>query len=287
MKNKYKKLTFIFISTTILFCGLSLFNFYLYYHESNKLKNTVLPVTDNDYFSLQTSKVKFDKMLNKTYELDLNTYKWDKYAYQAKNGKSSWKVDTPIINQNINLPNVCEIVAATMLLNYYGFNISSIDLSKGYLLKKEVYVKDGKLYGPNPALYYAGDPTSKTNGWGVFAPAIVKAINNYLLDQEENGLYYNASELGHALNILAMYQKPVIIWISTNYEPIEKLSVWNSYDGKSSYYYPNKSHTVLLVGEDEDYYYINDSLKPTEVQKVVKEKLEAAFDSNGRQAIMM
>lgn len=273
MVKKYKKLTFIFLTTTIIFIVSSLYIFYLYHEEKITLKNTVIPVAFNDYFTIQTNKVNYEKNV-----LSKKTYPW----YYKQN--INWLVDTPIIDQTKNLPNGCEVVSATMLLNYYGLKVNETTLADDYLPKKEVQAKDGKLYGPNPALYYAGDPSTKTLGWGTFAPVIVNTINSYL-EKTNNTNYIANDETGTSLTFLASYKEPIIIWITTDYEPIKKLSIWNSFDGKTSYYYPNKSHTVLLVGQDSDYYYINDPLKPKEKQKVAKAKLEGAFDSNGRQAI--
>ena len=69
-----------------------------------------------------------------------------------------------------------------MLLNYYGIDITLEEWITNYLPQKEVYEKNGKRYGPNPAHYYAGDPTSEKRGWGCFEPVIQEGIQNLLKD---------------------------------------------------------------------------------------------------------
>jgi len=53
-----------------------------------------------------------------------------------------------------------------------------------------------------------------------------------------------------------------------------------------TYTYPKNSHTILITGVDELYYYINDPLKKEKNLLIPKEKLEKSYDSMGRQLIL-
>lgn len=75
-----------------------------------------------------------------------------------------WKLDVNLVNQYPKYPNGCEAATIVMLLNYYGIDITLEEWITNYLPQKEVYEKNGKRYGPNPAHYYAGDPTSEKRG---------------------------------------------------------------------------------------------------------------------------
>lgn len=60
---------------------------------------------------------------------------------------------------------------------------------------------------------------------------------------------------------------------------------WRSYDSHDTYTYPKNSHTIVVVGMDEEYYYVNDPLLDSGNWKIEKKKLEDSFDSMGRQVV--
>lgn len=78
---------------------------------------------------------------------------------------------------------------------------------------------------------------------------------------------------------------PVIIWATTNYEPVNEMWTWKSYDSRHTYTYPKNSHTIVVTGVDKEYYYVNDPLQSEGNTKVKKKDLEKSFDSLGRQVV--
>ena len=263
-KNRWK----ILISLVILGLLFSNFGFgYLYYKEQNKVKNTLVPALNDDYFLNQTNRVLILKENEKNSESVSTEEKL---------------VDVPLLSQVEDFPNGCEGVSATMLLEYYGFDISKSDLINNFMPKKDIYSQNGKRYGPNPAEYYAGDPASTLNGWGAFVPVIKKTITSYLNTQDTSyGIvdYTNFSLSDLEKNI------PVEIWITIDYTKVSDVYLWQAEDGSKTYVYPKNSHAVVLVGYDKDNYYINDPLRASSVVKVAKERLRESYDSMGRQAI--
>lgn len=196
-------------------------------------------------------------------------------------------VNVPFIQQNPNYPNGCEAVSAVMLLQSYGINITVNEFVDRYLKKNMIYLKNGVLYGPNPRDTYAGNPRSTTMGFGVFEPGVKLAIEKVLRDKSKEKINYKVygSAQKEPLSYWKKAKLPIVIWITTNYKPANEMCTWKSYDKKHTYTYPKKSHTVVLVDVDEKYYYINDPLKNTGNTKIEKEKLEASFDSLGRQVV--
>ena len=67
---------------------------------------------------------------------------------------------------------------------------------------------------------------------------------------------------------------PIVIWATTNYEPTKEMWTWKSVDGTHSYTYSKNSHTIVVTGFDENYYYVNDPLQSSGNTKIEKEKLE-------------
>jgi hypothetical protein len=63
--------------------------------------------------------------------------------------------------QEPELPNGCEIVSLTAILNYYGYNVSKVIMADQHLPKQDFIRVDGKLFGPDPYKTYAGSPFGK------------------------------------------------------------------------------------------------------------------------------
>ena len=70
--------------------------------------------------------------------------------------------DFPIIYQMPELPTGCEITAAAMVLNYYGFQVDKTVLAEQYLPTLYstgiYYGQDGRTYGNDMNAYFIGDP---------------------------------------------------------------------------------------------------------------------------------
>lgn len=255
---------------------------FLFLKEQQKLKNPVVPPLTEDYFSTQ---------LTLTKNAQKNGYEINPAGLKAKDNPFHF-YEVPLILQNPNYPNGCEAAAAVMLLNYYGISITLQEFIEDYLPTKNVYEENGIRYGPNPAFYYAGDPTSETRGWGCFEPVIVKAmekvIQNY--EKEKNILLeykFLLTDTKMDLSTYFLYGEPFMIWVTIDYEEATDIYEWFSYDKTNTYTYPKNSHAVVITGMDNEYFYINDPLKTEKNIPVAREKLEKSFDSLGRQKIIL
>ena len=195
--------------------------------------------------------------------------------------------NVPFIAQNPKYPNGCEAASTTMLLNYYGMNITLTDFINNYLDMDKVYRKDGVLYGPNPEISYAGDPASARGGWGCFPTAIENAVNKLINKKYNNKHTVKKNTLNTSLQELTKSKKPIAIWTTITYDVVKGNYTWKSYDGKVTYTYPKDLHVIVVIGQDDNYYFVNDPLKKSGNTKIEKSKLEKSFDSMGRRAIMI
>lgn len=287
MKKKLQRYKYIIIISGLLIAFLSSnFIWYkLYNREIKRVKNSLIPPLTNDYYSNQlilTNNIK--KYEQGYYPSEIPSIKKDmedKYSFLDKQNE---KViyDIPLVNQLPYFPNGCEAASSVMLLKFYGIDISLDEFIK-YLPKDKIYTENGTRFGPNPALFYAGDPKSETGGWGCFDTVIAKTINRIL---EEKNSYFSTKIKSNKepLRNLA-YNGPCLIWITIDYNEVKEVFTWTSYDKSETYTYPRDEHVVVLTGYDEDYYYINDPLKSEKNIKVKKEQLEKSYDSLGRQSI--
>jgi len=296
MKNIIKKYQRIVLIITIgtIFISNNIIWYVLFENQKEQVKNSLIPPLTNDYYSNQlilTNHMKKYEPLNYAFEYQdkeagiieeyTNNYYENKY-YEFLGLGVKTNYDVPLILQNPDYPNGCEAASAVMLLNYYGINISLSEFME-YLPKERIYSENGTRFGPNPALYYAGDPTSPNGGWGCFDVVIAKTINKILQDNKSS-LSIKLNNSKESLYDL-VYDGPSLIWITIDYEEVKEVFTWQSFDKTETYTYPKDEHVVVLTGCDENYFYINDPLKDEKNIKIEKEKLVKSYDSLGRQSV--
>ena len=188
----------------------------------------------------------------------------------------------PILNQNPTLPTGCEATSATMVLKYYKEDITAVDFAKYCLPKSEdFYHKNGILYGPDPNIYFVGNPFSK-NGYGCFSPVIVEAVNSNSRLCKAKRVYGNLEEL---CNKYINTDKPLIIWATMNMKPLKEGDKW-LLQNEEAFCWPSGEHCLVLVGYDNLNYYFNDPLKGATVG-YEKKTAEACFNALGAQAVLI
>ena len=162
----------------------------------------------------------------------------------------------PLIHQFPEFPTGCETVSAVMALKYFGENITVTRFADQYLPKSQDYYSvDGKKYGPDPYVYFIGDPTSPAS-FGCMAPVIETALKSYFDDDSRviNSTGKNMSEL------CAEYidnDIPVLVWATIGMRETNPVNSWYLSSGKR-FTWPGNEHCLLLVGYDESNYYFND-----------------------------
>lgn len=279
MKKKYKILITILIIIGIISNNYIWYR--LYSREKDKLKQAIIPSLKDDYYTNQLvlSKKQTYNRYN-DYEYILNLY----YSSLIYNHVIE---DVPLIKQNPDYPNGCEVASATMLLNYAGINITMKEYIDTYLPKEDVYEKNGLRYGPDPSISYAGEPSDSARGWGTFLPVIKESLYSIFIDKLPNNksgkVYTSDDKL--PLEEYVQSGSPVLVWTTTDYSEAKEIYEWFSYDKSRTYTYPKNAHVVVIVGMDKNYYYINDPLKDEKTIKVLKKKFNKSYDSMGRQAL--
>ena len=278
---KVRRRTFIVIAVILILSiianGLLLWRVIV---ERKRVRNSVVPISTVDYFNQQLARAEREKLLqfaNHEYP-DLNVL-----TVARDNPDVSLKAN--YVPQNPEYPTGCESAAAVMLLTQHGFDISLSDFISKYLPKGEVSEKGGTRFGSDPSVVYAGDPSSKDRGWGCFAPVIANSLNKIVTLSGRKDLQVED------LSGIPLYGVstviPSVIWITQDYTEVKEVFQWQSTDKTQTFTFPRNEHAVLLVGQDDDNYYIFDPLKSQEQVAVKRETLEKCFDSMGRQAVTM
>ncbi len=244
----------------------------------NKCQITDIALSLSDLYNIGNSEI---ETVRKTCAAFGITY--DKSKHNLIDPINSKQIDIDYISQEGILPNGCEAVSATMLLNYCGVDISPEEFVDGYLQCEDVSIRWGCRYGPNPKYAYAGNPRSENEGWGCFAPVIVRALNEALPKN------YSAKNLtGATIAQLKEYidrDIPVAVWVTVNMEEVGRILQWQSKDGEETFLYPANEHCMALIGYDEDGFIFADPYESKGIVKYSAEDATLAFNSLGRQAV--
>ncbi len=197
------------------------------------------------------------------------------------------QLSVPYISQEGSFPNGCESVSAVMLLRYYGFDITPDEFIDSYLPCEPVRISWGTRYGPNPKLVYAGDPRSDSDGYGGFAPAIVKAMNSYLSGKG----YYAKNVTGTSLSTLASTYidsgNPVLVWGTVGMKEIDRIIQWQSDDRTESFLYPANEHCMVFSGYDGENYWFSDPYDSNGTVAYPISDSVMAYNQLGTQAVVI
>jgi len=195
-------------------------------------------------------------------------------------------IDVPIVKQNPELPNGCEITALTSILNYYGMNVSKTTMADNYLTKVALSTQKGKKVGPNPHIAYAGNPRDLKGGWYVFAAPIVDAAQKSIAANKMDLTVENVS--GSTREEILSYidqSIPVVVWVTLDLSPPVKRGGWyieRKNEFHSSY---TNLHAVVLNGWKNGKVHIMNPLKGH--QSVSEEAFFDSYEALGSLAVII
>ena len=200
----------------------------------------------------------------------------------------------PVIAQ-YDLKAGCETYACTMLLQSLGFDIDEYRFADNYLIYKDVYYdNDFRMYGPDMHSAFAGNVYEI--GYGIYAPAMAKSMNNYFSSVKAP---LKASELeGESLESLCETyidnDIPVMIWATTNmWEPVTGATWIVDYVDENAkakvgdeVSWCEHEHCLVLIGYDEKEYYFADSVQGA-VSHFDKADVEKRYKQIGTMSIVV
>ena len=194
-------------------------------------------------------------------------------------------IDAPFIDQRKDWPNGCEAVSAVMALCYAGAPRSVSTFVDYYLPKNyDFQWLGGRLYGPDPALVFPGDPATD-QAFGCYASVILTA-----LEAMEDDRFTAKETTGETLPDLCREyidrKIPVLVWGSINMEPFTDGITWFIRGTNRKLTWKRGFHCLLLVGYDEDYYYFNDPMVGKNTP-YPKEICEERYEELGRMSLVI
>ena len=148
------------------------------------------------------------------------------------------EIDVPYICQNPELPQGCESVALTMVLNYYGYSLKKTEIVDKYL-----------IYDDNYMIGFRGTPFGSPGGC-IYSPGLTNTANVFLKKQNSKLRAYNL--LGTNAYELFTYVangSPVLVWTTIDYQKASFNGVEMEYAGKT-YGMASNLHCTVLKGYD-------------------------------------
>lgn len=191
--------------------------------------------------------------------------------------------DVPSILQHPELARGCEVTSAAMLLNFFGFSADKMRLAEEIEKDTTEYVNNnGNIFYGNPNTGFVGDIySSSKKGLGVYHKPVYRLMYKYAGNRVIDVTGCNFEDLYYFIN----KSSPVWVIVNTKYNKLPEYSfeMWNTPDGRIKITY--SEHSVLVVGYDENYIYINDPLSKSPYLKKKKSDFISAWQQMGSQAI--
>lgn len=204
---------------------------------------------------------------------------------KQKISKRKGIIDVPYINQGDDYPTGCEVVSATMVLNYYGYDINVEKYIENYLDMSTIESKEGVLVAEDPNNYFIGDPRSSYS-YGCFAPVIAKSMNK-ILDGGKKAKNITGSSLGDIIENYVSKGIPVLIWATIEMQETGQGTDWILKSNGLRYHWIGGEHCLVLVGYDETSYYFNDPYNNNGLVAYNKEVVEKRYEELDKQAVVI
>lgn len=197
--------------------------------------------------------------------------------------------DFPVVSQFPELPTGCEITCGAALLQYLGFAADKVNLCDMYMRQNDNFYMDDRnvLHGPDPEYYFAGDP--KGHGYGCYEQVIADALNSYFMAEGEAEKYEAITLPGlNTADMEKLLDKgvPIIVWASGGMDVYRysAQSEWLITGTTREVTWLGNSHTLVLVGYDQNVYYFMDCGEPADIVPYSKETFSLRFAEHERRA---
>ncbi|WP_026592968.1 C39 family peptidase [Bacillus sp. UNC437CL72CviS29] len=211
-----------------------------------------------------------NKILQKVHELRVS------FLFDMK--ETAMIENVPFIKQLPELQRGCEVTSLAMLLQYKDVQVDKMQLASEV---NKVPFKENNLRG-NPHEGFVGNIYTKSEpGYGVYHQPIFKLAEKYVPEKTIN---LTGREIEDIYKVISS-GSPVWVIANTTFQPLaeDSFETWNTNKGdvKITYY----EHSVVVVGYDQNYVYMNDPLANNPNKKVSRSEFERAWEQMGKQAI--
>ncbi|MBM7652270.1 C39 family peptidase [Neobacillus cucumis] len=270
------------IIAVILALGLLISVGYVKAQKTDSTTNTIETSTENGEITQEEKNVSNETDSNTDGSEETESQNEKQTQTQNVVPDASGKIvinDVPHIQQMPELPRGCEVTSLAMLLQYAGVSVDKMSLAKEI---NTVPFRDQNGVHGNPNEGFVGDMYSFDNsGYGVYHSPIAVLAETYL-----PGRIIDLT--GQSIDsVYKLIKSGSPVWVITNSRfaslPQSEFSVWNTQTGTVQITY--REHSVLVVGYDDNYVYINDPLAAQSYKAVPRGSFEESWVQMGKQAV--
>lgn len=259
------------------------------YIDLNEVESYILEVGDKNQKleeeignlekEVNDNKIKKQKLSDELQEKEKLRQEKVRLEEEARELSSTYQISgVSTISQFPTYPTGCESTALTILLRYYGINVSvdSVvsNLSKGGYL----YYKDNVRYGGNPEKQFVGDPTDPLS-FGAYEGPIIEVANKF-----KTGIISGRGSSFDTVLGIVKQGRPVMVWTTINLlEPYVVASWIYDATGEKMVWYAHE-HAVVIVGFSNKYVIVSDPYTGT-IKKQSRGLFESRYNSLGKRCL--
>lgn len=209
-----------------------------------------------------------------------------KIKVKTFNSTNSGSLHVPVVLQNPELPNGCEITSLTAVLKFYGLKVNKVQLAKKYLKTKPVVKKGNVLYGPDPNDAFAGNPANKSKAYYAFPYPIVEAANKVLIDRKSNLRAIDMPNLTKR-EIIDFIESgvPVMAWVTTDFKKPRTKGYWIIKNTNKQHPIYMNMHVVVILGYKNGKVQVMNPLKG--YQEIDEKSFFKSFNALGGQTVVV
>lgn len=205
------------------------------------------------------------------------------YGYSNRDKNKKTMIDVPYISQKNVLETGCELVSATMVMQFYGYDITVEDFVKN-TPQSQLKETESGCVGKDPSQSFIGDPHS-SSGFGCYAPVITSVMNSFFQNKSKKAVNVTGTKLEDLLRTYIDHNSPVLVWATSNMKQPQQGKSWTIESTGKTFQWIAGEHCLVLVGYDDNLYYFNDPYDSNGIIGYDKELVEKRYRALGSQAV--
>ena len=269
----------------------------IYKSKYDELMNNIILVSDKEVSSIDDVSSYEKKLLDDNNELkkvnetlvstvnSLNDQKkvvqntYDK-LYKEEMAKRTYLISNIAkINQySVGYPTGCESAALTILLKYWGVNVSIGQVVDVLPKGAQPYYENNIKYGGNPYIEFIGHPKNSYS-YGVYDIPIQNVANKF----KEGIINGRGMSMNDVLNVVRQ-GRPVIVWNSMNLSVPHYSDSWIYRNTGEKIRWLADLHAIIVVGYNDNQIITSDSLTGT-IRYFDRKTFESRYNAFGKRAL--
>lgn len=247
--------------------------------DDSKFKDIINDLNSeyDELVSLNNDLTKNKEQLSKQRTTLKNTYN---KLLEEQIKKSTFIINgVPKINQySLGYPTGCESAALTVLLKYWGVNVSMSSVVKALPKGDLPYYENGVKYGGNPYLEFVGTP-SNYSSYGVYERPILQVAESF----KSGVINGTGMKLNEVLKIVSQ-NRPVMVWVSMNMSVPYISTSWIYKPTGEKISWMSGEHALVIIGYNQTQVIVSDSLTGS-VRYYDRGVFESRYNTYGKRAV--